>query len=42
MDDVAANQATLAQAGIIKPEDGKFPIYRYIRDLNDSGTIDMQ
>lgn len=39
-DDAGVNNATLAQQGILTPTDGVFPIYRYIHDLNKSGTID--
>jgi hypothetical protein len=40
--DGADHSGTLAQQGIIRVNDGYFPIYRYIRDLNADGFIDYQ
>lgn len=42
VDDVSTNNATLVQQGMIRSNGGKFPIYRYIHDLNDQGFIDYQ
>lgn len=35
-------KGTLVAQGIIDPEEGKYPLYRYIRDLNIDGFIDYQ
>ena len=32
---------TLVQSGVVSAENGVFPIYRYIHDLNDQGQIDV-
>lgn len=41
MNIVRSQKGTLVQQGIITDTDGYFPIYRYIRDLNDDGTVDL-
>ena len=33
---------TLVQQGMIRATDGKFPLYRYVRDLNADGFIDYR
>ena len=38
--DVADKNGTFAQQGLITAADGKFPIYRYIHDLNEENFID--
>lgn len=40
VNDVSGNTGTFAQQGIIPGEDGIFPIYRYIHDLNREDFID--
>ena len=42
VDDVSENQSTLVQRGMIRGENGLYPIYRYIHDLNGDGFIDYQ
>lgn len=39
MGDGSSNTVTFAQEGTIPSEDGVFPIYRYIHDLNEDGFI---
>ena len=39
--DISAGTSTLAMAGIIPKTGDTFPIYRYIHDLNDDGTLNM-
>ena len=39
--DLNSEKGTLAQQGILTPTNGVFPIYRYIHDLNDNGTLDF-
>ena len=39
--DTGVSSDTLAKQGIITPTNGKYPIYRYIRDLNEEGFIDL-
>ncbi len=39
--DLSSHKGTLAQQGILTPTNGVFPIYRYIHDLNDNGTLDF-
>ena len=40
VEDVSADKGTFAQQGLIPSENGTFPIYRYIHDLNAAGFID--
>ena len=42
VDDLAEQKGTLVQQGLISAKDGKFPIYRYIHDLNSDGFIDYR
>ena len=35
-------KGTLVAQGMITPENGVYPIYRYIHDLNEHGFIDYQ
>lgn len=42
VDDVAEQSGTLVQQGIISATNGKYPLYRYIHDLNDDGFIDYR
>jgi len=41
MDIVRSQKGSLVQQGIITETDGYYPIYRYIRDLNNKGEIDL-
>ena len=38
---ISAGSSTLAMAGIIPSENGVFPIYRYIHDLNSQGMVEV-
>jgi len=38
--DISEGQSTLAMAGIIPKTGSTFPIYRYIHDLNEDGSLD--
>lgn len=40
MSDGSSNTVTFVQEGVISAENGKFPIYRYIRDLNSNAFVD--
>ena len=40
--DVLTNKGTFVQEGVITATDGQFPIYRYIHDLNEDGSIDYE
>lgn len=40
MGDGSSNTVTFAQEGVIAAENGKFPIYRYIQNLNSDDFID--
>jgi hypothetical protein len=42
VDDVSEQKGTLVQQGLLSAKDGKFPIYRYIHDLNADGFIDYR
>lgn len=42
VDDVSEQKGTLVQQGLIHETDGRYPIYRYIHDLNGEGFIDYQ
>lgn len=42
VDDLAEQKGTLVQQGLLRAEEGRYPIYRYIRDLNAEGFIDYQ
>lgn len=39
--DANEGTASFVQSGVIGATDGTFPIYRYIHDLNEDGTIDF-
>ena len=41
-EDLAEHQGTLVQQGMITGDGGKYPIYRYIHDLNGEGFINYQ
>lgn len=40
--DHGATKGSLAAQGILSPEEGVYPLYRYIHDLNAQGFIDYQ
>ena len=40
VNDVAEYDGTYAQKGVFQLEDGEYPVYRYVRDLNADGKID--
>lgn len=42
VDDLADSKSTLIQRGMLKGENGVYPLYRYIHDLNSDGFIDYQ
>lgn len=42
IEDLAEHQGTLVQQGMITGDGGKYPIYRYIHDLNEEGFINVQ
>jgi hypothetical protein len=39
VNDVADSKANLVMDGVILQQDDSFPIYRYIHDLNEDGSI---
>ena len=41
MNIVRSQKGSLVQQGMITDTDGYYPIYRYIRDLNNKGEIDL-
>ena len=42
IEDLAEHQGTLVQQGMVTGDGGKYPIYRYIHDLNEEGFINVQ
>ena len=42
IEDHGTTKGTLVAQNIIHLEKGKYPIYRYIRDLNENGFIDYK
>lgn len=42
MSDGSSNMVTFAQEGIIEAVNGAFPIYRYVRDLNEEDFVDYR
>jgi len=42
VDDVAENESTLVQQGLLGETDGRYGLYRYIHDLNKDGFIDYR
>lgn len=42
VDDLAEQKGTLVQQGLLTAAEGKYPIYRYVHDLNSEGFIDYR